>query len=438
MPLPAHGWRALFVPAPDLDALLQLSRSYNGYVREEAVRRLALLDHGAALPALIERVNDSVPEVRGRARAALLRQIVANNVAAFVDNLPRVNQLRSRSRDDHGNLVGRIEKFVAANGKALVVAGIRSAQSDVARACIRLAIKYRLADTAELTRLGLAHPDALVQSEALGMLALLDGQAQYEMAALAIRHRSATVRRAALRLQLANGLSPDALEPFLFDRHRSIRAIAAYHLAALGIDVAARYRAALALAGANLRIVLRGLSEHGLPQDASLLRDWIDHPDAAVRREALTGYGRRAGLDAQSAVLGALSDSAIAVADEAARIAHSIKAEFSAAELLPLIGAAMCSRDLTRLCLAQRFSNQWERLILLLQISSAMPPLRAAAAARMGEWTRQTSNSYVRASAAQVETLQRQVRDTAVAAAVRSQGRAIADALGLIGVRLDA
>jgi HEAT repeat protein len=47
------------------------ARSHSGYVREAAVQALALSGHGDALPVLLERANDWVPEVRRAAYAAV-------------------------------------------------------------------------------------------------------------------------------------------------------------------------------------------------------------------------------------------------------------------------------------------------------------------------------------------------------------------------------
>ena len=52
-------------------ALIELCRHWSGYEREAAVRALAKRGNVAALPALLERANDWVPQVRAAAAEAI-------------------------------------------------------------------------------------------------------------------------------------------------------------------------------------------------------------------------------------------------------------------------------------------------------------------------------------------------------------------------------
>jgi HEAT repeat protein len=47
-----------------LDDLILMAEHWNGFKRENAVRRLGMLGNPVAIPKLIVRVNDWVPQVR--------------------------------------------------------------------------------------------------------------------------------------------------------------------------------------------------------------------------------------------------------------------------------------------------------------------------------------------------------------------------------------
>ncbi|WP_133821170.1 HEAT repeat domain-containing protein [Tahibacter aquaticus] len=429
-------WRQwYFEPAPDMQQLLQLSGNSSGYVREEAVRRLASLGDSSVLPALIERVNDWVAPVRGIARHAVLQFATSENVATFVQCLPQFKHLLSLGRDDHRRFVGQIETFLREEGRTYVLAGIDSPHSAVARACMKFAIEHRLADDEALARIALSHADALISLNATALLSAPDGRLRPDLLAIALTNRFLPTRRTALRLMLRGEIEAGRVEPFLFDKHRSIRAIAARHLAALGFDVAGCFREALDHAvGHKLRIALWGVGEYGDAQDIGLLRERLVHPSAAIRRDALVAYSRRLGMDAQAQVLAALSDSVQSVADEAARIARRIKAQFTAAQLLSLLQPSRPADDFARLIVAQRFADKWERLTFLLQVYAHRPDLRSEIPTLLNQWN-QHGNSLVWASAEQIARLQQLVDDDASIAAV-VRGNTTEQALKLIDIRL--
>src|SRR5690348_1741050 len=97
---------------PGLEDLLATSSHGSGFKRENAVRRLGMLGNPIAIPYLIERVNDWVPQVREAARSALSRLIRAGNGEAFVESLPAIMHLQTCTRDDHTELMQAVEDFL--------------------------------------------------------------------------------------------------------------------------------------------------------------------------------------------------------------------------------------------------------------------------------------------------------------------------------------
>ena len=71
----------------DLSALRSASLDANGFVREDAVKRLAKVATGEELPYLLLRLNDWVPQVRDAAREAVLARITPEYAPHFVTYL---------------------------------------------------------------------------------------------------------------------------------------------------------------------------------------------------------------------------------------------------------------------------------------------------------------------------------------------------------------
>jgi HEAT repeat protein len=96
----------------NIDELLKLSNSWNGFERERAVKQLGVIGDTSALPLFIKRANDWVPQVRTAAYKALESLIIERNASAFIEILPNIYHLENCYRDDHRNLVEVIELFL--------------------------------------------------------------------------------------------------------------------------------------------------------------------------------------------------------------------------------------------------------------------------------------------------------------------------------------
>lgn len=387
-----------------IDELAHLSRDDNGRVREEALRRLAALADTAALPALLERVNDWVAPIRDLARRTVLGLATTGNAAAFVQQLPGIDRLRLRSRDDHTEFLAELDRYFVGNGRAAVLAGLRDPDFRIAQRCLELAAGAGLAAPEHLAELALTSPNSAQRRKALTLIVALDGEPRRRLLYRAAAAALPSLRSAALRQLLADTDGAVDAQALLFDAHRTVRVMAADHLRAQGVDVAECYRHALDTdAARRWRTALWGLSRYGGAQDEARLRDYLADPEPALRRDALNYCAQRSGITAQPLLLAALADPAIPVARSAAVLAERVRADFRADELLPLLDRQDLSPAL--LCLAQRYANRWERLLFLLTALARRPDFAAEAQIRLTQWERQSSTSFVEASPAQREAL---------------------------------
>ncbi len=157
----------LFSKEEGLDDLLKMTAHWDGHKRDNAIRRLGMLGNPIAIPYLILRVNDWVPQVRNTALKAIRELVTPENAAAFVLSLPSLYHLEKCSRSNHAELIEFIEKYLISNAnKQHVVQGLEGINSLVARACISLIIQNNLLDIFAIVKSGLTHSDLIVRAKA--------------------------------------------------------------------------------------------------------------------------------------------------------------------------------------------------------------------------------------------------------------------------------
>jgi hypothetical protein len=84
----------------------------SGYIREEAVLRLAKSTGGTELLFLLIRLNDWVAEVREAARLAVGPRLSPPYAGSLVENLPLVARLGQAARADHNQVVEAVESLL--------------------------------------------------------------------------------------------------------------------------------------------------------------------------------------------------------------------------------------------------------------------------------------------------------------------------------------
>ena len=92
--------------------LIELSRDYNGRVREAAVRELARFKTDAVFQTLIERLNDWVPQVRSAAQTSLESFFQPVCAGMILRGLGGILALQRRCRVDHSPYLQRFAELL--------------------------------------------------------------------------------------------------------------------------------------------------------------------------------------------------------------------------------------------------------------------------------------------------------------------------------------
>ncbi|OWP47585.1 hypothetical protein [Pseudomonas nitroreducens] len=214
------------------------SRSYNGYVRELAVRMLARRRSSEALSVLLTRANDWVPAIRAQALRGIEDYLADEQVSLILQNLSQLLALSRQQRGDHRSLLQDVKSLLARPEHA---AEVKAAWLGLRGQASRF-LFHVLAEgdgSATLLEQALHHPDPVVRSLAVDAARKQPITTRQALLHAAMTNASATVRGKSLRLLMKEPIPTlEALERGLLDSSASVRSIALWHAPREGVEPA--------------------------------------------------------------------------------------------------------------------------------------------------------------------------------------------------------
>jgi hypothetical protein len=210
---------------------LELVDSGNGFERQEAVDMLGRLRHAPALPALLARVNDWVPQVRESAVVAVRALMDEAFIDAWAGSIEAIVALDRARRVDHAHFLGEIADFLA--GPACLPHLLRGLDhgSSAARRYVS-GLEWQVARTEDqrVGQLGslLGGGDIMLARVAMSRMSTLPAEAQQALAGIACHSRFGPVRAAGLRVLLASAdrAAPTLALEFCLDTNSLVRTVA--------------------------------------------------------------------------------------------------------------------------------------------------------------------------------------------------------------------
>ncbi|WP_426809157.1 HEAT repeat domain-containing protein [Pseudomonas sp. WOUb67] len=224
-----------------------LSRHSNGFVREVAVRALSTDASPQALVALVERLNDWVPQVRELAAAGVQPYLTSEHVPSLLHALDPLMALAGQHRIDHGATLVSVRQILQVpQVRAQVLGNFMERQGKAARFLFAL-----LLDTDEpatpLLGNALAHREIVVRCLAVDACRKLPPAQALPLLHAALAQPVARVRVGALQVLLPLLDDPrEVLRVALLDASAAVRSLARWEAKRQGIDAGAVLNAALA------------------------------------------------------------------------------------------------------------------------------------------------------------------------------------------------
>lgn len=402
----------------DAGAIREAMGSYDGYVREAALIRCVELGEAGLLPAVVERLNDWVPQIRHVARSAMLEILPAAEADLAMSVLPDVQRLACATREDHSAWIARFELALLDKvGADTVLDAARTAGVKLARACFELLARHGAVDSRALTDMALAsRRDVVLAMRALDAFAPRAGEASPEALGIyrrAMRSKFGTVRAQALRWLLT--VAPEEVNErgvvdALLDSHSGARSAAAFYLRRAGFDLRSHYReaAAGALPARHRVTALQSLAHLRDSGDLAFVRGFTQSANASLRKAAWLGLLRIAPHEQDEVALGMLSDDERFIRAAALKLVKFHGAHIATDVACPIL-LARGDVDLLLVFIAR---SKWGWLEWLARLASDMPaaapadaPVHGQLAASLAEWAKQERHFYDRPTEGQARYL---------------------------------
>ncbi len=386
--------------------------NWNGYVRQSAIEWLGRAQDVRALPFLVLRLNDWVPEVRAAAAAALAAWIRADRAQEFATVLPLVARLEEKKRGSHAVFLASVRTLLARDEcRNVLLACVASPDIRVRRFAFGVAMEAPSTELVHLLERALGDPDTSIRLWAAQAVSSRPPDRSLLGAIQLMEHdHLMPVRREALRwhVRQSGDAREQALEVALLDPHPSMAAEARYYLSESSPrDFAPFYRRALAVAeGRALVGTLTGLGETGGASDGVLLRPYLSHTSPRVRAAALRAFARITPEAPADLFLAALHDTSSRVSGTARRLFPKGRVLTARPQIMEAY-----EQGVERHVRVNAFGlltqvNRWDTLPLLLQaLEHPDPHVARAATHHLERWFADSSRYYVVPTQAQLSAI---------------------------------
>jgi HEAT repeat protein len=373
-----------------------LSCHRSGYTRWEAVRALADEPVGLAMPFLVMRMVDWVPQVRALAEEEFRRKLQAENAAVVVKCFGLMERLSAerRFRQEYWEWVGKL--LQRPECAEVLKGGMGSAALKVRRRCFRFAAKNPALAGSEVLRQALSDSDVITRMWAISSGAAFAGVDEAELMRSAARDPYSGIRWLAFEYFKARGASGE-LKAFLLDRCRGIRR-ACQAQCERPVCV---YREVVREGHGKAEVAVLGLGETGDASDVEVVRGMLGHRSATVRSAAIRAL-KALGVKDPKILLPLVAEDVPSVARQAAWTLMDARAatpdalwEAAKKNRHPQIRIVVLGLLL--------MSPKWARLQVYLEAAgSAEETVSKRAVDMLGRWRQQFNDSFAQPEKAEL------------------------------------
>ncbi|MCD2424930.1 HEAT repeat domain-containing protein [Niabella pedocola] len=288
-----------FPPAQYVQLLAIASLNGNGRIREEAVKKLALVNLPEAVPFIVYRLADWVLPIRQVALKSIENYKTPAYLNALIDNLPVFEGLQKVMRINLGDVYQDMIRYILSAGREHIVLHFKK-YADKPRYILAKHFSASITGGSYGLELLLTDQHFLIRSLALDHFSNLQQPARMQL----LKDPSAKIRLRTLYCFKGESGFQDIVLPYLADSSASVRYFARFTLQHAGINLAQFYHQKLQ-EGIQVPGALAGLAEVGAKEYAATAEQYMFHPKIKIRNTAFLTLQK---LDPPAAYAFALSN----------------------------------------------------------------------------------------------------------------------------------
>jgi HEAT repeat protein len=397
-------------PGFQLSFLALLSFHSSGYIREEALKRLDLIDSGDEIPFILLRLNDWVDQVREQATKAIERRITKKYTPNLLSNIFLIAALARYSRYDHASFIEAVHGLIRnIELKKDVKEALLSDDIYIRRECYKIVLVSDGSYLIEIIEQGTNDSDVIVRNCVIKSLNRVSDTTLLKKYLQKLENDPFMPNRREilnLYMELVPEHSHGKLINVLFDPHPSMRYDARYYLSKTAdIDFALIYREAIKNPiGKNLIGIISGLGETGNPNDAELIVNFLQHQIAKIRKNSIKAIARLSAENHLESFFALIRDDSPRVSREAALALLQCKYQSIIQDLCDTLENSDKNHVAKNILFVASKLSKWESITYIVEaLSSPSENIREIANDYLNRWLRNFNRSFTKPTNTQRE-----------------------------------
>ncbi|WP_168203968.1 HEAT repeat domain-containing protein [Aliikangiella coralliicola] len=359
----------------DLNHLIELSQHRSGYTRELAVKRLENLNDPKAIPALIERMNDWVLQVRQAAKKAFLNLLVPECTAELVSALPQIYHLKSCKRLKSTPIIKAVETFFSKKAdRKLLESGILHKRCNIAILCTKIIITYKIFPASQIVHLCQQSKHNIVRLKAAELLQRISSPLNVRLISAALNDKFTPVRKKAIQLILDKGDTEYAVsvaKNSLTDHSSTVRMLAVNYLKKTSFNVEGYYLSSIDNATVpKLKCALWAIGFLSLKSYNNKIALYLDSEFPSIRKQPLRSLYQLDEENIKQILIERLKDNSLGVRQAAVRLLAQISYLLDYKDFQGGFKQVSNKGSYSSLLRVGRNMNKWDRITLLLALAS--------------------------------------------------------------------
>lgn len=353
-----------------------MSKDYNGFVRETAVVRLSGLKSLEAFRALVERLNDWVPEVRRAALLAIDAYLRPQRIEVLWAALDDLARLAGKRRVDHQSVLGRMIAVLDMHeSREFVVAHLPKLRGKAARFLFAHLGLKESTWRRQIMKFAAVHAEFPMRLMAAQFCAKEADSGDVKVLARLANDRHCAVRREAIKVLMERKGGTEEKQRWmckaLLDSAPSLRELGLWHARHSAFDAHGfLQQQLLATQGWPVPALLGLIASLQVRSQSSYVSLAFESEQADVRRAALAAAVRVRMEGCEEVVARALADTSHKVARVAMRFLLKGDIALSNEVLCRAVRTLIARGEATRAISLASTMMLWDSLVCILQVLS--------------------------------------------------------------------